>query len=303
MNLPRFNLTTLTLVASIARAGSISKGARELNMAIAAASKRVADFEAELGVTIFYRRPPGVVITEAGRAIIGHILSVLADLDRLNREATDLASSDRGKIRLWASHAAISGNLPNELAAFVRNNPNVSIEIEERESAAIIKAVHENSADIGIFAAVANTSGLATFLYRVEELVLVVPAGHPLRKRRRISLSQAMQYDFVGLLRDTPLAVRLDYEAKRLGQAPGIRVEVRTVEALCRMISARLGVGILPSVAVRPFIHSLKLYTLSFTDDWATRDLMLGVRDVKALPHAARLLLDHLRAGAGKKGR
>ncbi|HEX3972118.1 MAG TPA: LysR family transcriptional regulator [Stellaceae bacterium] len=303
MNIARFNLTTLTLVASIARAGSISKGARELNMAIAAASKRVADFEAELGVAIFYRRPSGMVITEAGRAIVGHILNVLGDLDRLNREAADLVSSDRGKIRLWVSHAAISGNLPSELASFVRSHPNIAIEMEERESTAIIKAIHENSADIGIFAANANAAGLATFLYRTEELVLVVPAKHPLRKRRRISLATATQYDFVGLLRETPLAVRLDYEAKRLGQAPGVRVEVRTVEAMCRMISAGLGIGILPLVAVEPFMGVLRLHALNFTEDWATRELMLGVRDGKALPNGAHLLLEHLKAGAAKKAR
>ena len=303
MNIARFNLTTLTLVASIARAGSISKGARALNLAIAAASKRVADFEVELGVAIFYRRPSGMVITEAGRAIFGHILNVLGDLDRLNREAADLVSSDRGKIRLWVSHAAISGTLPNELATFVRSNPNIAIEMEERESTAIIKAIHENSADIGIFGTMGNTAGLATFLYRTEELVLVVPAKHALRKRRRISLAAAAQYDFVGLLRETPLAVRLDYEAKRLGQAPSVRVEVRTVEAMCRMISAGLGIGILPLVAVQPFMGVLRLHTLALTEGWATRELMLGVRDVNSLPNAAGLLLEHLRAGSRKKSR
>lgn len=77
MNPSRFNFVTLALIVAVARAGSISGGAKAMNLALAAASKRVADFENHVGVAIFYRRPQGVELTDAGRAIYHNLLNIL----------------------------------------------------------------------------------------------------------------------------------------------------------------------------------------------------------------------------------
>lgn len=295
MNYSRYNLLTLSLIVSIEREGSISGGAKASNLAMAAASKRLGDFEAQIGVPIFYRRSHGVELTEAGRAILNDVMNVLEDVDRLARNIAEFSSGGRGHVRLWGNPAAISDMLPEDVASFSKLHPNVAVELEERDSPEAVKAVADNRADIGIFADSVNTMGLETFVYRHDELALIVPVKHPLAKRPSVKLVDALDHPFVGLLARTPIASRLEYESARLGKSPRVKVQVRGVESMCRMISAGLGVGLVPIPAANRYLKPMQLRAITIAEDWAKRELYIGVRDAAALPNAAKLLLAHLR--------
>lgn len=295
MNYSRYNLLTLSLIVSIEREGSISGGAKASNLAMAAASKRLGDFEAQIGVPIFYRRSHGVELTEAGRAILNDVMNVLEDVDRLARNIAEFSSGGRGHVRLWGNPASISDMLPEDVATFSKLYPNVAVELEERDSPEAVKAVAENRADIGIFADSVNTMGLQTFVYRQDELALIVPVKHPLAKRSSVTLEDALDHPFVGLLARTPIASRLEYESARLGKSPQVKVQVRGVESMCRMISAGLGVGLVPIPAANRYLKPMQLRAVTIAEEWAKRELYIGVRDAAALPHAAKLLLAHLR--------
>jgi len=296
MNYARFNLVTLSLVVAVARAGSISGGAKAVNLAMAAASKRLADFEAQIGIAIFYRRSHGIELTEAGRAILNDVLNVLEDVERLARNIGDFSSGERGHVRVWANPAAISETLPDDVASFVRLYPYITVELEERDSAEAVKAVADNRADIGVFADMIDTARVETFVYREDVLSFIVPAKHPLARKGSTTLEEALRYPFVGLLARTPLAARVDYESARLGVVPTVRVQVRGVEAMCRMISAGMGIGVLPTSSARRYLKPMQLRAVTISEPWAHRQLFIGIREAQALPHAARLLLGHLRS-------
>ena len=295
MNPSRFNFVTLALIVAVARAGSISGGAKAMNLALAAASKRVADFEKHVGVAIFYRRPQGVELTDAGRAIYHNLLNILENVELLHRNIQEIGAGRGNQVRIWASPAAISENLPDDLSSFMRAHRGISVEMEERDSTEIIKAVRENRADVGIFADTMDSNGLQTFIYCEEDLVVVTPDSHELGKRATTTLAEALTYDFVGLLSSTPLAARLDYESARLGRAPNCKIQVRGVETMCRMIGAGLGIGVLPETAARRYLEAMALKSIAIKEPWAKRRLFIGVRDHEALPRAARLLVSHLR--------
>ena len=295
MNYARFNLVTLSLIVAVARAGSISGGARETNLAMAAASKRLGDFETQIGLPIFYRRSHGVELTEAGRSILSDILSVLEDVDRLARNIAEFSSGHRGHVRIWANPAAISEALPDDIAEFSAANPDIVIEMEERDSPETVKAVVENRADIGIFADSVSTEGLVSEVYRLDHLALIVPADHELAVRDSVRLSEALDFPFIGLLARTPIAARLEYESSRIGKKPQVQVQVRGIEAMCRMVSAGMGIGIVPVPAANRYLENMGLSFVEIEGEWTRRELMIGARDVLALPHAARLLYDHLR--------
>jgi DNA-binding transcriptional LysR family regulator len=292
MNVYRHNFVTLALVAAVMRAGSISGGAKTLNLAVAAASKRLTDLEKELGVELFYRRQKGVEATEAGRILFQNILTIMDDLETLDRELEEFATGARGQVRVWANHGAISQQFPYDLAGFMKANPGIRIELEERDSPEIIKAIAENRADIGVFPESVDPTGLQTFFYRQEHLVIVVPDDHPLAGQQQATFAKALDYELVGLLRGTPLAARIEYESHSLHRTPALRIQVRSVEAMCRMISTGLGIGILPFEAVEQYTELMGLRTVSMTDSWATRNAVVGVRDAEVLPTAVGELLD-----------
>src|SRR5690606_41519708 len=99
MNFSRFDLTTLALFVAVARAGSISAGARQSHLAVGAASKRISDLEAVLGTPLLYRNTAGVALTDAGQAFLAHAQRVLPEVQQTAETPSDFSSCAPGAAR------------------------------------------------------------------------------------------------------------------------------------------------------------------------------------------------------------
>jgi DNA-binding transcriptional LysR family regulator len=294
MNLHRLDLVSLSLFALIVRTGSISRGAELCHLAVGAASKRISDLEAALGVELLERHSRGVTLTSAGQALHAHAKRILDDVDHLAAELSDYAAGIVGVARLWANTSAIIQFLPREIASFTAANPGIRIELEERNSDEVVMAVLDGRADFGIFADRTPQLGLQVTAYRHDRLVLVVPSGHPLAARKAIRFEETLDFDFVSLSIGTSLAERLRLETDMLGKRLKLRIQVRSFDAMCQMVAAGLGVAVLPVDAIQPHLRSMGLRKIDLTDPWVDRALLIGARDLGALPRPARLLVDHL---------
>jgi DNA-binding transcriptional LysR family regulator len=294
VNLHRLDLVSLSLFTLVVRSGSISKGAEHAHLAVGAASKRISDLEAAVGAELFDRHSRGVTLTAAGQALHRHALRILADVDQLAAELSDHAQGVVGVVRLWANTSAITQFLPAELASFHASHPGVRIQLQEQDSHPVVLAVLEGRADLGIFAERTPALGLQTRPYRHDRLVLVVPHGHPLAGRDALAFAEALEYDFVSLAQGTSLFQRLALETGALGKPLRVRIHVRSFDAMCQMVAAGLGVAVLPDAAVQPLVQALGLRKVELAEPWVRRELLLGARDLAALPRPARSLLDHL---------
>lgn len=294
MNLYRLDLVSLSLFTLIARTGSISKGSKLACIAVGAASKRITDLELAVGAELFERHSRGVTLTFAGRALRTHAQRILSNVDALAADLSDHAQGVIGIVRLWTNTSAITQFLPDDLASFIVTHPGIRIEMQEQDSQAVMMAVLDGRADLGIFADRTPTQGLQTLPYRRDRLVLVVPTGHPLTLRKTLGFSEAADYDFVSLAEGTSLAQRLVLETNALGKSLRIRIHVRSFDAMCRMVAVGLGIAVLPELAVQPFLMSMGLSKVELSDDWVERSLLLCARDFKALPKPARTLVNHL---------
>lgn len=294
MNLHRLNLFSLSLFNLVARSGSISKGAQLANLAVGAASKRIADLEETVGAALLERHSRGVTLTVAGQALHVHAQRILSDVDQLAADLSDHATGLLGVVRLWANTSAVTQFLPADISSFVRASPGIRIELEEKDSGEVVMAVLDSRADFGIFADRTPAFGLHLMNYREDRLVLVVPRGHPLARRRTIRFEEAVDYDFVSLAKGTSLATRLQAETQLLGRSLKLRLQVRSFDAMCQMVAAGLGVAVLPRAAVQPHLRSMNLRQIALDDAWASRRLLIGLRDASAVPRHVRLLIDHL---------
>ena len=300
MNLQRLDLSTLSLYTLVVRTGSISKGAELANLAIGAASKRITDLELAVGVTLLDRHSRGVTPTVAGRALLERTRKVLQEVEHLGTEMSDYASGVIGVVRLWANTSAITQFLPHELAKFQAENPGVRIELEEQNSVDVVLAVLDGRADFGIFADRTSALGLQTLTYQKDRLVLVVPQGHALARRRSIRFNEALDFDFVSLSKATSLAKRLEEETELLGRRLKLRIQVRSFDAMCLMVAAGMGVAVLPEAAIQPHLRSMGLRQISLAEPWAERQLLIGLRDVDLVARPVRMLIDHLCEQSGK---
>lgn len=297
MNLHRLDLVSLSLFNLVVRTGSISKGAELAHLAVGAASKRISDLEAAVGTPLLERHSRGVTLTVAGDALHRHAQRILDDVDQLAADLSDYASGVLGVVRLWVNTSAVTQFLPRGLSGFVAANPGIRIELEERNSSEIVLAVLDGRADAGIFAEGTPSLGLHLVNYRIDRLVMVVPRGHPLARRRSVRLEEATEYDFVSLPAETSLAQRLQAAAEALGRRLRLRIQVRSFDAVCQMVAAGMGVAVLPHAAIQPHLRSMGLREIALDDAWAERRLLIGLRDAGVVPRHVRTLIDHLCKG------
>src|SRR5262249_40102926 len=154
-------------------------------LALASASARVRGMEEQVGVALLERGRRGVQPTPAGRALVHHARLVMQQMERMRGELGDYAHGLKGHVRLLANTAAAAEFLPELLAGFLSSHPNVDLDLNERPSIAITEAVADGLADLGVAADHADFSGLESFPFRTDRLVLAVPPGHALAGRER----------------------------------------------------------------------------------------------------------------------
>jgi len=291
----RVDLVDLSLFRHVVEAGSITHGAERAHLALAAASTRIRHMEQALGAALLTRGRQGVTPTQAGRTLLQHARTMLAQAERLREDLGAYAGGLAGQVRVLSNTNALTEFLPETLSAFLAAHPNVSVDLEERLSDEIVGLIAEGVADMGIVAGTVDAGGLETFPYRSDRFVLVVARDHPLAKRHKIAFSEVLEHDFVGLDRASALQRFLADKAARAGRSIRLRIQLRSFDGVCRLVERNVGVGIVPETTARWAAKTMAINAVELTDPWALRDLTICVRDYKALPPYARQLVDHMR--------
>ncbi len=277
------DVRTLELICAAAEEGSISRAAGRLHLALAAASRRIAEFEAKSGVRLFERHARGVRPTPAGRVLLARMQLVLGGVDGLADTIEDLRNGVAEHLLLAACDAAITQFLPRVLRDFLAESPRVRVVIEERRSNDIIRAVVERQRSLGIVWGDVELRGLVVTPFARDELVLVVPRSHALARRRSVRFIEALAQDFVCLEMESPIYLWLQREASKLNRTLRARIQVSSFDALCRMVESGLGVGVVPRLAVLAFQSSMAIAVVELREPWINRNLALVHRGLDEL--------------------
>jgi len=290
----RFDLTDLKLFVHVVEAGSITHGAARMHLAIAAASTRIRNMEAILSTPLLHREHQGVQPTEAGRTLLHHARVMLQQAERMRGDLAQYAEGIKGQIRVLSNTNALTEFLPELLSDFLASHPQVNIDLEERLSDEIVVAVADGTADLGIVASTVAVTGLEVLPFRVDRFVLAVAASHPLSAIERISFAEVLDFDFVGLDRTSALQRFLSEKAERIGRRLRLRVQLRSFDAVCRLVECNVGIGIVPATTAERHSKTMSIHRIELSDDWAVRKLTICVRRQADLPLYARQLVRHL---------
>ena len=256
----------------------------------------MADLEAALRVALFTRSNRGTEPTAAAFALLNLARGVLNDLDGIATQMREYGTGVRGHVRVVANISAITQFLPAELQRFMALHPQVQVQLHEQVSTAIAHSVAENAADVGILNEGHYGERVTLLPYRSDELVLVVPTGHALARRRAVRLADALPFDFVGAHPNSAINNQLTRAAAEAGLPLRLRIQVTSYDALCLMVNAGLGVGVMPRGSAALYRGTLAIRTIALDESWAQRRLALCVRSEESLSSVARLLVNHLRA-------
>jgi DNA-binding transcriptional LysR family regulator len=219
---------------------------------------------------------------------------LLQQAERMQQDLAEYAKGVKGQVRLLCNTTAITEYLPELLADFLREHPNLDIDLQELPSARITHALRQGAADLGIVSDAVDTADLQTRAFRDDPLVLIVPPEHPLADSESLSFSDTLHHDFVGLNANSALAVYLEEQALHIGSRLKIRVRADGFDGVMRMVARGAGLGIVPLAAVERWPGDPPFKSIALQESWAERKLLIGARDFAALPGYAKALLEAL---------
>lgn len=286
------DLKTLRLLVTVCDLQNIKAAAEQEHIEPSAISKRIAQLEAALGTEVLVRTRRGVQPTPAGLAVVEHARTLLFTVERLASDVSAYGGGLKGHVRLLASASAIAESLLDDVAAFMGQEANqaIRVDIEERTSREVVRAIREGSASIGVCWDNVGFDDLEIIGYRSDELALVVPRAHPLAARRTVGFVETLAFDQVGLGPTTAMHGMLQRAASRAGETVRYRVLVSNFDAALRVVAAGLAVSVIPAQICASHARA-PVAAVPLTDPWARRQFAVCFRRRDSLqPAAARLL-------------
>jgi LysR family hydrogen peroxide-inducible transcriptional activator len=265
-------LQQLRYFCAIADTGSFTRAAQQTHVSQPSLSQQIRKLEDELGARLFDRLGRAVQLTELGRSFLPRARAILRDLEAARSDVVERKMSISGPISVGVIPTIAPYFLPPILAAFSRKYPEVRVTVAEEITPLLLERLRAGTMDVAIVALPlqARSHDFQTFPLMVEKVYAVLPKRHALAKRRAVSLEELEDDPFL-LLRDGHCFRETAVAAcKRVRLNPKIIFESGQFSSILSMVSAGLGVSIVPAMAVekRPGCRYVPL-----TDERAARTI------------------------------
>ena len=271
---------------AVARHCHFSKAAAQCNVAQPSLSQQIRKLEEELGGRLFERTRRAVALTPAGRLFRTHaekILECVAEAEEAMREAS---GREIGEVSLGVLPTIAPYLLPELLGSFVEKHPGAELVVEEDTTANLVEAVRTGRLDAALVSLPLEDRELLVEPLFVEELLALVPAGHPLARRgRKVRATDFDGLPFVLMQEGHCLGSQALSFCQARGLAPMVRFRSAQVETVKALVATGLGVSLVPEMA-RDKGGSYAVSYLPFAAPAPTREIVLASR----AGHAGRAL-------------
>lgn len=290
------NINHLAIFHAVAEERSMSRGAERLFISQPAVSKQIKELETALGVTLFDRLPRGLRLTAAGEVLAGHarrLFAVEADAERAIAELKGLAL---GRLTVGASLTIGDYLLPQILGEYRRKHPGIALHLEIANTQVIQQKLRENALDVGLTEGFVEDADLDAEVFGEDELVAVVPPGHPLLQEGEVPAARFCAEPF--LMREPGSGTRevVERALAQRGIAVHPAMSLGSTEAIKRGVASGLGVAILSRLALETEIETSRLCLLALSDLTITRPLHLVRLRGKSAGAAVQAFLNLLRS-------
>jgi DNA-binding transcriptional LysR family regulator len=293
----KLDTTTVHLVLAIVEEGSISRAADRLNLAVAAASRRVTDLEQQLGAKLFKRVPHGVEVTSAGAKLLQYVRQIDNLIDRLEGDARALTHGLDGRIIIGAPKSVVIQFLAREISAIQRKYPGITLKIVEENSRIVQQLLRERVIDVGIYEKKSGFLDLEQWAYREDQLVLVYSRAHFQFEDRPLALDDVLALPIVSLGKGSAVLAALQRAYRSRGRLFPDNLTVSGFDTMLAMVRHGLGVGLMPPDVLRSFRPEAALASAPLLGDWHQRSYVLsrneGHAQQQTLHNVVTELLNH----------
>ena len=292
----RINVYTLHLFATVAQEGSIVRAAAREHIAASALSRRLADLEHAFGAPLMVRSPRGVELTDAGRLVLARGERIDRELQELARDVQSHGGRVAGTVRVWANMSAVIGFLPERLRSLLARYPELRISLHEEDTADVVRACIDDRTDVGIGVRTEVPQGMEQWPFASDPLLVVLPRGHVLARRRTLAFAEAMQHPLIGVRSGGALDRFVRAQALAAGLPLQVAVTVGSFDAVCRMVEVGMGIAIIPRSAAAAYAGTTRFVLRPLAEPWAERELCLYALRKTPRPPSVQAVIDAWRS-------
>ncbi|GAA3399270.1 LysR family transcriptional regulator [Streptomyces roseoviridis] len=294
------DLNMLRQFLVVARLEHLSRAAEELRIAQPSLSRTIARLESELGTPLF-DRGGRLRLNDAGRLFRGHVERSLGELDAGRRAVAGAADQGFGTVRL-ASETFLT--LTGLLAAYKRVHPAAEVELHQMAAEDMASRLRAQDVDLCVASQPVPAEGLEAVQLNDEAVWVVTPLDHPLADRASVRVEELADQSFVTASKGHWQRRLLDRLFAARGLTPKVVCESDELSAVADLISAGLGIGLVPEIARRTAAR-LPCVWIAVDDPDCRRTLTLYWGRDSHLSPAARLMREAITGwdfGAGAPG-
>jgi molybdate transport repressor ModE-like protein len=248
----------MLIFRTVARAGSISGGARELGWTQPAVSQHLQTLERDAGSPLLLRGAGGVSLTEAGEVLLRHADTLASVLHVADAELDDLAQVRRGTVRLACYPSGAATRVPVGLSALRTRHPGVDVHLTEAEPPEALAMVHDGTVDVALVFAHRGQElaepDLVTHPLGADDLLLVLPDGHRRARTRGLGLGQLADETWIAGC-DRCRAYLLE-ACREAGFEPHVRHVTDDYVVVQNLGAHGLGIALLPDTSLQAFRHT-----------------------------------------------
>ena len=283
------NLSQLQSFVALVETGSFTEAADIVHLTQSAVSHGLLSLERELGVTLLDRNRKGVVaLTAVGQKIMPHVRAVLAQVEAIEQEAKAAQGTTSGKLRWGSIHSFVPPQLlVSLLTCFQQRYPDIEVVLFEGGLHEVGAWVEHSVIDVGFV--VLPAPGTSSTLITTDELLVLVPPGHPLRTREAVTPSELQNEGFI--LEKTHCALHV---MQRAGFAfgktkPAIRYQASDSATIFAMVREGLGITLVPRQMLPGKLEGMTALRL---DPPHPLQIGLAVRSQEAASRGATLFVE-----------
>ena len=275
----------------VARNLSFSRAAERRFRTQPAISAQIRAMEEEVGAKLLDRTGGKVSITAAGKVFLVYVESALEARRAAMRSVAEADRVPGGEIVVAANEGSCLHLLPEVFAEFKRSYPDVGITVKRSESREVLEAIIDNSADFGVASMPVTDKRITVVPIHRDELIMIVPTGHPLAKYKEVKITQIADYPLLlpkmGRTRDS-----IDSMFEERNMKPNVSMELDSSELLKRFVSAGVGIGFCANSTALGDLRLGIIAIVKLADAQIRRDMALVFRKDKALSRAALAFID-----------
>jgi DNA-binding transcriptional LysR family regulator len=243
-------LRHLRYFQAVAEERNFTRAAKRLHIAQPPLTQQIKALEAELGVLLFDRSGYRVELTEAGKVFAGEVTRILADVRRAVLLAQRAARGMRGHVRIgFTESASFNALVMRTFQAFRTQCPEVELSLEERQSTELSAALGDGRIDAAFLRPpLQEGKGLTLHLLESEDMVVAVPAIHPLASRKEVEIAALAHETFILYPRAVRpgLADMVIEACEAAGFTPQVGQEAPQLSSTINLVAASLGISIVP---------------------------------------------------------